>query len=135
MALAEAAVLRDRELHAVSGGQRQLVWLAMALAQEAPLLVLDEPTTYLDIGHQFHLLHLLTRISHEQGITVVAVLHDLDLACRFADHLVLLADGRIQATGQPAAVLTPERLAQHFGISAQVEAGASRLRIEGSCQR
>ncbi|MFW5845701.1 MAG: iron chelate uptake ABC transporter family permease subunit [Planctomycetota bacterium] len=135
LALAEAGPLRDRELQSLSGGQRQLAWLAMALAQEAPLLALDEPTTYLDIGHQYHLLQLLQRLSREQGITVLAVLHDLDLACRFADQLVLLAEGRIQAAGQAAAVLTPERLARCFGISGQVAVGRTPcLRIDGLAQ-
>lgn len=108
--------LADRPLAALSGGQRQRAWIAMALAQRSPILLLDEPTTYLDLAHQLDLLGLMRRLVDERGMTVVAVLHDINQAARFADELVLLRAGRIAARGAVEAVLTPELVARVFGV-------------------
>ena len=96
------ADLVDRPIQQLSGGQRQRVWVAMALAQDTDLLLLDEPTTYLDINHQVELLRLLRDLNAESGKTIVVVLHDLNLACRFVHHLIAMADGRVVAEGAPA---------------------------------
>ena len=85
----------------LSGGQRQRVWVAMALAQETDLLLLDEPTTFLDINHQVELLRLLRDLNRRTGRTIVVVLHDLNLACRYGDHIIAMADGAIVAEGRP----------------------------------
>ncbi|MEU4567950.1 ABC transporter ATP-binding protein [Micromonospora sp. NPDC023956] len=108
----------DRRWHTLSGGERQRVQLARALAQQPRLLLLDEPTNHLDIGHQLHLLHLVRRA----GITTLAALHDLNLAAMFCDTVVVLADGRVVATGAPAEVLTPGLLADVYGVHADVVA-------------
>ncbi|MCX4661693.1 ABC transporter ATP-binding protein [Streptomyces uncialis] len=96
--------LADRPVQELSGGQRQRVWIAMVLAQETPCLLLDEPTSFLDITHQYQLLGLLARL-RDQGRTVIAVLHDINQACRFADHLVAMKDGRVVAEGVPADIV------------------------------
>ncbi|TNM34354.1 ABC transporter ATP-binding protein [Streptomyces sedi] len=121
-AVAEALVATDvaelaaRPVDELSGGQRQRVWIAMALAQHTDLLLLDEPTTYLDLPHQVEVLDLLTDLNRAEGTTVVTVLHDLNLACRYADHLVAMRDGRIVAQGAPAEVLTEDVVAEVFGM-------------------
>lgn len=112
----DTAELVDRPLHALSGGQRQRVWIAMALAQETDLLLLDEPTTYLDISHQVDLLRLLRSLNRSTGRTVVTVLHDLNLACRYSDHLVVMAAGSVLAEGAPAEVVTAELVEKAFGL-------------------
>ncbi|WP_431782702.1 ABC transporter ATP-binding protein [Streptomyces chumphonensis] len=104
MASAGVADLADRLVHELSGGQRQRVWMAMVLAQQTPYLLLDEPTSFLDITHQYQLLALLTRL-RDEGRTVIAVLHDINQACRFADHLVAMKDGRVAAEGVPADIV------------------------------
>lgn len=104
---------------ALSGGQRQRVLVAMALAREAPVLLLDEPTTYLDIGHQVALLELLARANETSGVTVVAILHDLELARRWADHVIAMKAGRIVAAGPPAEVVTPAVVEAVFGVALQ----------------
>jgi iron complex transport system ATP-binding protein len=104
----------------LSGGQRQRVWIAMALAQQTPLLLLDEPTTYLDIAHQLDVLDLCTRLHAEQGRTLVAVLHDLNHAARYATHLIALRAGRIVAEGPPADVVTPALIEDVFGLPCHV---------------
>ncbi|GAA1932645.1 ABC transporter ATP-binding protein [Nocardioides hwasunensis] len=104
----------------LSGGQRQRVWIAMALAQQTDLLLLDEPTTYLDVRHQLDLMELVVRLRDEQGKTIVMVLHDLNQAARHADRIVALRDGRILADGPPAEVLTPRVLHEVFDIDALV---------------
>jgi iron complex transport system ATP-binding protein len=114
------AELADRPVDALSGGQRQRAWIAMALAQGTDLLLLDEPTTHLDLAHAVDVLDLVDRLNTELGRTVVMVLHDLTLAARYADHLVAMRDGRILAQGAPADVLTPELLADVFGLRALV---------------
>lgn len=101
----------------LSGGQRQRVWVAMALAQETPLLLLDEPTTYLDIAHQIELLDLFQDLNRQQGHTLVAVLHDLNHAFRYADHLILMKEGNVIATGAPEAIVTESLIEEVFGLS------------------
>jgi iron complex transport system ATP-binding protein len=113
-------VLADRPVDELSGGQRQRVWIAMALAQQTPILLLDEPTTYLDIAHQLEVLDLLVTLNREQGRTIVMVLHDLNEAARYSDHLVAMRDGRIVACGPPAEVVTEEVVAGVFGIASRV---------------
>ncbi|WP_208952283.1 Fe(3+) dicitrate ABC transporter ATP-binding protein FecE [Rahnella sp. ChDrAdgB13] len=111
--------LAEKLVSELSGGQRQRVFLAMVLAQDTPLVLLDEPTTYLDISHQVELMNLLRR-QNQQGKTVVAVLHDLNQASRYCDYLVMMAAGKIVAQGSPEAVMTPALLAQVFDIDAQI---------------
>ncbi|RAP42525.1 iron dicitrate ABC transporter ATP-binding protein [Rhodovulum viride] len=114
------ADLAERAVDELSGGQRQRVWIAMALAQETELLLLDEPTTFLDIAHQVEVLDLLTDLNHSRGTTIVMVLHDLNLAARYADHLVALAGGRLYAQGRPEEVLTAETVKAVFGLDCRV---------------
>jgi iron complex transport system ATP-binding protein len=111
--------LTTRVVDELSGGQRQRVWIAMALAQETPILLLDEPTTYLDISHQIDVLDLCTSL-HREGRTLVAVLHDLNQAARYATHLIVLQQGRIIARGAPADVVTEDLVRQVFGVGARV---------------
>ena len=112
--------LADRDLGELSGGQRQRAWLALVLAQQTPWLLLDEPTTYLDLTHQMEVLGLLRRLNRRSGTAVVSVLHDLNLAARYSDHLVLLANGGVIAAGAPGEVLTPDNLSSAFGLTAKV---------------
>ncbi|MBV1851994.1 ABC transporter ATP-binding protein [Catellatospora tritici] len=112
-----------RPLATLSGGERQRVFLARALAQDAPLLLLDEPTSALDIGHQQEVLELVDRLRREHSLTVLATMHDLSVAGEYADRLVLLADGRVAADGPPAQVLTEELLARHYRARVRVIAG------------
>jgi iron complex transport system ATP-binding protein len=112
--------LAHHEVETLSGGQRQRVWIALVLAQETPILLLDEPTTYLDIAHQLDLLSLLRKLNREGGRTIVAVLHDLNQACRYADHLVVMKDGEIITEGSPAALMTSALLQQVFGLDAVI---------------
>ncbi|WBU37590.1 ABC transporter ATP-binding protein [Homoserinibacter sp. YIM 151385] len=111
--------LSDRLVDELSGGQRQRAWVAMLLAQETPIMLLDEPTTFLDIAHQYELMELF-RTFHDAGTTIVAVLHDLAQAARYADHLVVMRDGDIVRTGVPAEVITPELVEEVFGLRALV---------------
>lgn len=111
--------LADLSVDQLSGGQRQRVWIAMALAQETDLLLLDEPTTYLDIAHQIEVLDLLARLN-DDGRTIVVVLHALDLACRYADHIVAMRDGRVVAAGAPHEVITAETVRAVFGLDSVV---------------
>jgi iron complex transport system ATP-binding protein len=114
------ADLAERPVDELSGGQRQRAWISMALAQGTDLLLLDEPTTFLDLAHQVEVLELVRRLHAEAGRTVVMVLHDLNLASRYADRLVAMRDGRIVAIGEPAEVITEEMLADVFGLAARV---------------
>ena len=111
--------LADRYVDELSGGQRQRVWIAMALAQETPLLLLDEPTTFLDIAHQIEILDLCARL-HEEGRTVIAVLHELNHAARYATHLIAMRDGQIVAEGDPGKVVTADLVKDVFGLPCRV---------------
>lgn len=110
------ADLASRPVDALSGGQRQRVWVAMVLAQETDLLLLDEPTTFLDVAHQVDLMELLAHLN-AQGRTLVAVLHDLNHAARYASHIIAMREGRIVAEGPPSEVITSERVQQVFGLA------------------
>ncbi|MER5945817.1 ABC transporter ATP-binding protein [Streptomyces sp. NPDC001904] len=114
------AELADRYVDELSGGQRQRVWIAMALAQQTPLLLLDEPTTYLDIQHQIDVLDLCADLHEEQGRTLVAVLHDLNHAARYATHLIALRDGEVIAEGAPKDIVTADLVERLFGMKCQV---------------
>jgi iron complex transport system ATP-binding protein len=116
----QTAALAERSVDELSGGQRQRVWIAMALAQQTDLLLLDEPTTFLDVSHQVEVLDLLTDLNRARGTTIVMVLHDLNLAARYADHLIALADRRLYAAGEPAEVLTEECVRAVFGLESRV---------------
>ncbi|WET82700.1 ABC transporter ATP-binding protein [Amycolatopsis sp. QT-25] len=119
MTAAGVAGLADRPVQELSGGQRQRVWVALVLAQKTPYLLLDEPTSFLDIAHQYQLLGLLARL-RDEGRTVIAVLHDINQACRYADHLVALRDGRIVAEGAPADVVDAELIKEVFDLPSVV---------------
>jgi iron complex transport system ATP-binding protein len=112
--------LADRLLDELSGGQRQRVWIAMALAQHTPLLLLDEPTTFLDIAHQIEVLELLAGLNEHQGCTIVLVLHDLNQACRFAQEIVAMKRGRIVAAGPPTDVITESVVRDVFGLECMI---------------
>ena len=114
------ADLVDRNISELSGGQRQRVWVAMALAQDTDLLLLDEPTTFLDINHQVELLDLLMDLNRESGKTIVIVLHDLNLACRYADHIIAMKQGAIVAEGSPSDVVTATVVTEVFGLGCEV---------------
>ncbi len=114
------AELRDQQVDRLSGGQRQRAWIALALAQDTDLLLLDEPTTFLDLRHQLDVLDLVADLHADAGRTVVMVLHDLGQAARYADHLVVLKDGRLAASGAPAEVLTAELVESVFQVPCQV---------------
>jgi len=107
--------LADRLVEELSGGQRQRVWAAMVLAQQTPLLLLDEPTTFLDIAHQIELLDLFANL-HRDGNTIVAVLHDLNHAARYATHLIVMKDGRVVTSGVPSEIVTAELVEEVFGL-------------------
>ncbi|MFJ4865929.1 ABC transporter ATP-binding protein [Streptomyces sp. NPDC088748] len=120
MASTGVAELADRAVDELSGGQRQRVWIAMALAQQTPLLLLDEPTTYLDIQHQIDVLDLCAELHENQGRTLVAVLHDLNHAARYATHLIAMRGGEVVAEGPPQEVVTAELVEKVFGLRCQV---------------
>nr|WP_230419102.1 ABC transporter ATP-binding protein [Catenulispora pinistramenti] len=120
MAATGVTDLADRAVDELSGGQRQRVWTAMVLAQQTPLLLLDEPTTYLDIAHQVDILDLCARLHEDEGRTLVAVLHDLNQAARYATHLIVLCDGRVAACGRPEEIVTAELVHQVFGLTCRV---------------
>ncbi|WET77861.1 ABC transporter ATP-binding protein [Amycolatopsis sp. QT-25] len=112
--------LAERLVDELSGGQRQRVWMAMALAQETDLLLLDEPTTYLDIAHQMDILDLCAQLHREQGRTLVAVLHDLNHAARYATHMIAMRDGEVLATGAPEDVVTAANVERIFELPCRV---------------
>lgn len=114
------ADLADRSVDELSGGQRQRVWIAMALAQETDILLLDEPTTFLDVAHQIDVLDVLADLNQRRGTTIVMVLHDLNLAIRYADTLVAVKDGRIHAMGAPDDIVTSELIEEVFDLSNQI---------------
>lgn len=120
MELTQVAEFAERPLERLSGGQRQRAWIAMVLAQDTPLVLLDEPTTYLDLSHSVELLALIRRLADDMGRTVVMVLHDLNLAARFSDQLVVMKGGEVQAAGTPAEVVSEQLLAEVFSLPAVV---------------
>ena len=120
LAMTDTAELRDRPLEQLSGGQRQRAWIAMTLAQDTELLLLDEPTTYLDLAHQVEVLDLVSRLNRDRGRTVAMVLHDLNLAARYSDLVVVMKDGVIVAQGPPVEIFTSRLLASVFDLEADV---------------
>lgn len=122
LALTGMAGLAARPVDTLSGGQRQKAWIAMALAQDTELLLLDEPTTFLDMAHQMEVLDLLADLDRQEGRTTVMVLHDLNQACRYAHHLVAIKDGRVFAEGPPNSVVTEELIRAVFGVECRIVA-------------
>ncbi|WP_230374345.1 ABC transporter ATP-binding protein [Pontivivens ytuae] len=120
MAAADVSDMADRPIESLSGGQRQRCWIAMVLAQETPILLLDEPTTFLDLKVQVELMTLLRRIAHHEGRTLVIVMHELNVAAAFADRLVMMRGGRIEVEGGVADVFTELTLRRVFGLDATV---------------
>lgn len=116
----ELRSLEQRSVETLSGGERQRVVIARALAQQAPVLILDEPTTGLDIGHQLDVLELISELRSERAVTVIGAIHDLGLAGQFADNVALLSDGQLVGSGTPANVLTQENLRVHYGVEAEI---------------
>ena len=112
--------LAERAVDSLSGGQRQRAWIAMVLAQETPILLLDEPTTFLDMAHQADLLDLLQQLNTDMGRTVIAVLHDLNQACRYATHIIAMCEGTVVAEGRPADVVTEEMLEKVFDLPCMI---------------
>jgi iron complex transport system ATP-binding protein len=112
--------LADEPVDALSGGQRQRTWLALVIAQQTPLLLLDEPTTYLDLAHQLDVLELVRTLNRESARTIVMVLHDINQACRYADHLIAMRRGRVVAQGNPTDVVTPALLREVFDVNCRV---------------
>jgi len=130
MTLAGCEHLRDREVGSLSGGQKQLAWIAMVLAQDTDVLLLDEPTTFLDLHHQLEVMEIVETLREESDITVVVVLHDVQQAARLADEMVVLKEGSIRARGTPEEVITEELLAEVFEIDAEVDLTPRGPRIE-----
>jgi len=116
----DLADLADRPVDELSGGQRQRAWLAMAIAQQTPVLLLDEPTTFLDLAHQIDVLDLVVDLNRDEDRTIVMVLHDLNQACRYADHVIAMKSGEIVAQGGPAEVVTPATVEDVFDLTCQV---------------
>ncbi|MEO3860231.1 ABC transporter ATP-binding protein [Acrocarpospora sp. B8E8] len=114
------ADLADRAVDELSGGQRQRAWIAMAVAQGTPVLLLDEPTTFLDMAHQVDVLDLITDLNRRENRTIVMVLHDLNQACRYADHVIAMKSGRIVTEGTPTDVITPETVEEVFDLRCQI---------------
>ncbi len=112
--------LASQSVDTLSGGQRQRAWIAMVLAQDTSIMLLDEPTTWLDISHQIDLLELLSELNRERGFTLAAVLHDLNQACRYATHLIALRDGKIVAEGAPKEIVTPELIEAVYGLRCMI---------------
>ncbi|EMA6344374.1 ABC transporter ATP-binding protein [Bacillus cytotoxicus] len=118
--ITKTAAFRNRQIANLSGGQRQKVWLAMALAQETEILLLDEPTTYLDMSHQLEVLQIVERLNKEHHCTVIMVLHDINHAARFSDEIIAMKDGKIMTTGSPVEIITNDVLRSVFHIDARV---------------
>lgn len=116
MTLADVHAIRDRYVDELSGGQRQRAWIAMALAQETPVLLLDEPTTYLDVAHQMEIMDLVQKLNHEEGRTIIMVLHDINDAALVSDRLIAMRDGQVIGDGAPSDVLTSELMTELFGV-------------------
>lgn len=122
MAATGVTQFAQRGVDELSGGERQRVWLAMVLAQQTPTLLLDEPTTYLDLAHQLDVLELCASVNAARGMTIVVVMHELNLAIRYADHLIVMKSGRIQAVGSPVEIVTEELIEQTFGLPCRIVA-------------
>ncbi len=120
LALTNMTDFAHRPLDGLSGGERQRAWIALTLAQDTPILLLDEPTTFLDIGHQLEVLDLVQQLNRERAMSIVLVLHDLNQAARYSHRMVVLNQGRIVADGVPHTVLTPQLLADVFGVQANI---------------
>ncbi|QCQ16252.1 ABC transporter ATP-binding protein [Microbacterium sp. RG1] len=120
MAATRVDTLADRPVEELSGGQRQRVWVAMLLAQQAPVMLLDEPTTYLDVSHQLDILELVRELNRSEGRTIVLVLHDLNQAISYADELVVVHEGRVVANGAPVDIMTSDLLRSVFSIDARI---------------
>jgi iron complex transport system ATP-binding protein len=120
ISITKISEFRDREIGCLSGGQRQRVWLAMALAQEAEILLLDEPTTYLDMAHQLEVLKIVEELNKEKNCTIVMVLHDINHAARFSHNIVAMKNGKIIASGNPNEIITKSILEEVFNINARV---------------
>lgn len=118
--LSGASKLRNHRVSQLSSGQKQLAWLALLLAQSPQYLLLDEPTTYLDLAHQFEVMEMVRNINRQLGCTVVVSVHDLNLAAQYVDHIFVMMDGKIIATGAPQEVLTPMTLREVFGVEMRV---------------
>lgn len=116
----EMTKLQNRNLNALSGGERQRAWIAMAIAQKPEIMLLDEPTTYLDISHQLEIMELVSALNREEGITIVMVLHDMNHAVRFSDEIILLNGGRIRTSGSPKELLDNGELEEVFGVDAEI---------------
>ncbi|WP_148252084.1 ABC transporter ATP-binding protein [Aidingimonas lacisalsi] len=112
--------LSERAVDTLSGGQRQRAWIAMAIAQDTPLMLLDEPTSFLDLTHQMEVLDLLRDLNRREGKTIVMVLHDLNLACRYADHIVAVRQGGVHVQGAPKEVITKERVKEVFNLTCRI---------------
>ena len=121
MARADVAHLRDRPITEISGGERQRAFIAMCLAQEPKVLLLDEPTSHLDIGHQLAMLDLIRELNRQTGMTVVAVFHDLNLAAEYCQRLLVLNDGQLEALGEPGDVLTEDMIRRVYGVNVRTE--------------
>jgi iron complex transport system ATP-binding protein len=120
LAITDLTKLSDRTLDTLSGGQRQRAWIAMTLAQDTPILLLDEPTTFLDLAHQVEVLDLLYELNQQQGRTIVMVLHDLNQACRYADYLVAVKAGGVFASGKPQEVMTEDLVREVFNLECRI---------------
>jgi len=121
MALADVSQIADRPITEISGGERQRAFIAMCLAQEPEILVLDEPTSHLDIGHQLSVLNLVRKLNRDGGVTVIAVFHDLNLAAEYCDRVLLLNGGRVEAWGAPADVITAAMIGKVYGAKVLTE--------------
>jgi iron complex transport system ATP-binding protein len=130
-ALAQTGTLSfaDRKLSALSGGERQRAWIALALAQQPKLLLLDEPTTYLDVSHQWEILELVSELNRKYGITILMVLHDMHHAAAFSDELLVLRQGEVYASGSPADTLTEQTLGEVFGVKGQIAQDPATARL------
>lgn len=131
--LAGMMELRDRPVAELSGGQRQRAWIAMALAQETPVLLLDEPTTFLDVAHQMEVMDLVVQLNREENRTIVMALHDINEAARVSDRLVAMRDGRIIGDGPPAEILTAQLLEELYGIDCDLLPHPTLLKCPNYC--